>query len=85
MNGRTSNWPSARYTRCNSYFSNSVLAATEPTSMEELKLLEPFRDQLDPRVFSEVYQPPKTKGTGDIRDNLRKATQVIERSRMEDG
>lgn len=65
------------YTRCNSYFSNSELAATAPVTLAELKLLEPFRDQLDPRVFSEVYQPPKTKGTGDIRDNLRKATQLL--------
>ncbi len=65
------------YSRCNSYFSNSVLAATQPTGMEELQLLEPYRDQLDPRTFSEVYKPPVTNGSGDIRNNLRTAIKLL--------
>ncbi len=65
------------YLRCNSFFSNSELAATMPISEEETALLEPYRDQLPPRVFTNVYQPPKTMGNGDIRQNLRRATQLL--------
>lgn len=65
------------YVRCNSYFSNSELGATKPISKEEIALLEPYRDQLPERVFTHVYQPPKTSGSGDIRQNLRRALQLM--------
>lgn len=65
------------YVRSNSYFSNSDLAATMPISEDEEKLLEPFKDKIPSRVFTHVYQPPKTSGTGDIRHNLRHATQLL--------
>lgn len=65
------------YVRCNSYFSNSELGATMPISDAELALLEPYRDQLPERVFTHVYQPPKTNGSGDIRQNLRRAMQLL--------
>lgn len=66
------------YTRCNSYFSNSELGATMPIGEGEKKLLEPYRDQLPSRVFTDVYQPPKTNGSGDIRQNLRKASLLLQ-------
>jgi microcin C transport system substrate-binding protein len=65
------------YLRCNSFFSNSELGATQPITEEEETLLEPYREELPPRVFSTVYQPPKTMGNGDIRQNLRRATQLL--------
>ena len=65
------------YTRNNSYFTNSELASRGLPSTEELKLLEPFRDQLPPELFTTEYQPPKTDGSGRIRGNLRKATKLL--------
>lgn len=68
------------YTRSNSYFTNCPLAADKPISAEETALLEPFREQLPSRVFTDVYQPPKTNGTGDIRNNLRTAVQLLQQA-----
>ena len=41
-------------------------------------MLEPFRDQLPPEVFTEVYEPPVSDGSGNIRDNLRIAKTLLE-------
>ncbi len=65
------------YTRTRSYFSNSELAASGLPSPEELRILEPFRAQLPPEVFSKAYEPPKTDGSGDIRGNLREALALL--------
>ncbi len=53
-----------QYKRTRSYFQNSDLAATGLPGEEELKLLEPLRDDLPPRVFTEAYQPPVSDGSG---------------------
>jgi microcin C transport system substrate-binding protein len=65
------------YTRSRSYFSNSELAATGTPSPEELKILEPWKSQIPPEVFTKEYDPPKTDGTGNIRDNLRMALKLF--------
>jgi microcin C transport system substrate-binding protein len=65
------------YTRTRSYFDNSDLAATGLPSAEELKLLEPLRGQIPDEVFTKEYQPPKTDGTGNWRDNQRTATRLL--------
>lgn len=65
------------YTRTKSYFANSELAARELPSPEELALLEPYRDQLPPEVFTQVYEPPTTDGKGVPRENLRRASQIL--------
>ncbi|SBW12341.1 conserved exported hypothetical protein [uncultured Alphaproteobacteria bacterium] len=59
------------YSRTNSYFDNSELAASELPSPAELKLLEPFRKDLPPEVFTRVYKAPVTQGPDGIRANLR--------------
>lgn len=66
------------YKRSQSYFSNSDMAATALPDEAELKILEPFRGKLPPEVFTTVYTPPKTDGSGNNRDNLRKAAQILE-------
>ncbi|MDB5477572.1 MAG: bacterial extracellular solute-binding s, 5 Middle family protein [Alphaproteobacteria bacterium] len=66
------------YKRSSSFFSNSELGATMPIGDAEKALLEPYRDQLPPRVFTDVYQPPKTGGNGDIRANLRQAGKMLQ-------
>jgi ABC-type oligopeptide transport system, periplasmic component len=65
------------YTRTQSYFSNSELAAQGLPSPEELKILEPFKDHLPPEVFTEVYEPPTSDGSGQIRGHLRKAMELL--------
>jgi microcin C transport system substrate-binding protein len=65
------------YTRTRSYFDNSELAATGLPSPEELKLLEPLRGQIPEEVFTKEYNPPKTDGTGNWRDNQRVAVRLL--------
>jgi len=66
-----------QYARTRSYFDNSELAAKGNPSKEELALLEPHKDKLPPRVFTEEYGPPATDGTGRIRKNLGKAVKLL--------
>ncbi len=66
-----------QYTRSNSYFSNSDLAATGLPGAAELKLLDPFKDQLPPEVFSKPLTPPSTAPPGSLRTNLRLAKKLL--------
>ena len=66
------------YSRSSSYFQNSVLAASGLPEGDELKLLEPFRDQLLPSVFEEAYVPPVSDGSGSDRKILRQAAQMLQ-------
>lgn len=65
------------YNRCTSYFSGTELASSGLPSDEELELLEPFRDQLPPELFSSEFIPPKTDGSGNIRPQLRQAKKLL--------
>ncbi len=65
------------YERTHSYFVNSDLEASGKPSEAELKLLEPFRDQLPPEVFEEAYVPPVSDGSGLARQQLREASQLL--------
>lgn len=71
-----------QYQRCNSYFTNSELAA--PKSLpegEELALLQSlakqFPDQFPKAVLTEVWQPVTTLPPNSLRDNLRKAKALL--------
>lgn len=66
------------YTRARSYFSNSDMAAEGTPEGAELAILEPYRDQLPSRLFTQEYNPPKTDGSGNLRANLRKATKLLD-------
>ena len=68
------------YTRSQSYFDNSELASSGLPDKDELKILEPLREQLPPRVFSEEYRSPKTDGSGIIRDQQRRAFQLCQQA-----
>jgi len=65
------------YTRTASFFENSDMKATGLPSPDELKLLEPFRDKLPPAVFGEPVSPSVTDGSGNNRDNLRRAVKLL--------
>ena len=71
------------YERSPSYFSNSELAATGLPSKAELDILEPFRDQLPPEVFTKAYEPPKTDGSGNNRRQLRTAMKLLKEAGYE--
>jgi microcin C transport system substrate-binding protein len=66
------------YARTRSPFQNSDLVAEGPPSPEELKLLEPFRGQVPDEVFGEPYVPPASDGSGQDRNLLRKAQQLLQ-------
>ncbi|MCM2320449.1 MAG: extracellular solute-binding protein [Pseudomonas sp.] len=68
------------YARTGSYFENSELAASGLPSPAELKLLEPWRAQLPAQVFSEQYQPPQSDGSGVIREQRRRAFELLQQA-----
>lgn len=66
------------YTRTRSYFDNSELASRDLPDAAELKILEPLREQIPPEVFSSEFRPPVSDGSGIIRDQQRRAYQLLQ-------
>ena len=67
-----------QYERCDSYFSNSELAARGIPQGDELALLEPYRQQLPPQLFTQAWKPTSTNPPGSLRDNLLRAKKLLE-------
>jgi len=65
------------YKRIVSYFPNTDMEAKGEPGPDELKLLEPFRDKLDPAVFGEPYTPPVSDGSGSDRKLLKQAYDLL--------
>jgi microcin C transport system substrate-binding protein len=65
------------YKRIYSFFNNSPMAATGLPSADELKLLEPLRDKLDPVVFGPAPIPPNTDAPRSLRANLLEAVELF--------
>lgn len=65
------------YKRIYSFFNNSPMAATGLPSADELKLLEPLRNQLDPAVFGPAPIPPRTDPPRSLRANLLEAVELF--------
>ncbi|MGB4056619.1 MAG: extracellular solute-binding protein [Alphaproteobacteria bacterium] len=67
------------YTRSNSYFANSEMAAPDhPPEGRVKEILEQFKDKLPADIFTTRYQPPKTDGSGNNRDNLKTAMKILD-------
>ncbi|VAW38356.1 ABC transporter, substrate-binding protein (cluster 5, nickel/peptides/opines) [hydrothermal vent metagenome] len=66
-----------QYTRCDSYFSNSELAARGLPKGRELALLKPFKKQLPPEVFTTPLTPFTTSPPHSLRGNLRRAQRLL--------
>jgi microcin C transport system substrate-binding protein len=66
-----------QYDRTESYFSNSELAARGVPEGREKAILERFRGQVPPEVFTEDYDPPSTSGDGYPRDNLKTGMRLL--------
>jgi microcin C transport system substrate-binding protein len=65
------------YARTTSYFSNSRFASTGIPQGAELAILNPFREQLPQRLFTEPFRVPATDGSGTNRDGLRAALALL--------
>ena len=66
-----------QYTRTDSFFSNSELAASSLPEGIELEILEEFRGQIPDEIFSEPFTLPRTDGSGNIRQNLAAALDLL--------
>ncbi|MDH5611758.1 MAG: extracellular solute-binding protein [Gammaproteobacteria bacterium] len=66
-----------QYVRCDSYFSNSELAAIGLPEGEELALLNNYRDQLPDEIFTREWLPPATENKGALRENLKQARDLL--------
>ncbi len=61
-----------------SFFQNSPMAHQGLPSEKELELLEPWRDQVPPRVFTEEFKHPPSTGFGVQRHNIKRALELFE-------
>ncbi len=65
------------YRRTASFFENSDLKADGKPSPEELALLEPWRGKVPDEVFGEPFSPPRSDGSGQDRNLLRRADALL--------
>ena len=65
------------YLKGTSLFQNSPMAHSGLPSERELKLLEPWRDQVPPRVFTEEFAHPKSSGYGLRRERIKRALELF--------
>lgn len=66
-----------QYERINSYFPNSEYGSNGLPTAEEIAVLEPYRDQLPPEVFTDAYISPITDGSGRNRKQVREAIKLF--------
>jgi len=66
------------YSRTNSYFQNTEYAARQYPDAAELTLLAPLKAEVPPEVFTSIFEPPTSKGDGYDRDNLLKASKLLD-------
>jgi len=66
-----------QYIRSSSYFSNSDLASSGLPSKEEMTTIKKLKNKVPKEIFTEIYNPGKTDGSGNNRKNLRKAMQIL--------
>ncbi len=67
----------SQYTRTESFFSNSELAAADLPKGEELEILERYRGRVPDEVFTTPYWAPGTDGSGWPRENLKRAFELL--------
>lgn len=68
------------YTRTRSYFDNSELGSSGLPTEEELAILEPLRGQIPAEVFTDEFRLPETDGSGIIREQQRRAYQLLQQA-----
>lgn len=65
------------YKRNNSYFGNSELASSGLPSAAELKYLEPLKGKIPDEVFTKEFKLPVTDGSGNVREQARRALTLL--------
>ncbi len=65
------------YSRTQSYFDNSLLAASDPLDRRGKTLLDPYLAEIPAVDIEHGYRPPKTDGGGRNRKNLRQAQALL--------
>ena len=70
----------SQYTRSKSYFANSDFSARALPGTRELSLLAQWKKTLPKEIFTRVYTPPKTDGSGNNRENLQEALSLLQAS-----
>ena len=70
-----------------SFFQNSPMAHSGLPGERELELLEPWRDQVPPRVFTEEFKQPPSSSFGPQRENIERAVELFEEAgwQIQDG
>lgn len=68
------------YIRQQSFFSNSPLAASQPPTEGELKILRGLRGEVPNEVFSQVFRAPTSDGSGVIRDKQLQALRLLQQA-----
>ncbi len=71
------------YSRVNSYFQNTEYAAKGYPDAAELTLLAPLKSAIPPEVFTRIFRPPVSGGDGYDRNNLLKASQLLDEAGWE--
>ena len=73
--------------RASSYFPRTAFAAQALPNVKELSLLAPFQDQLSERLFTHVFEYPRSTGVGRNRASLVKARALLAEAgwRIRDG
>ena len=75
------------YKRNRSYFPGTDYEAKGLPSEQELAILEPIAAQIPPEVFTKAYDPPKTDGSGQVREGIASALELLKDAgwELEDG
>jgi len=68
------------YQRVDSYFQNTDYAARGYPDAAELAWLAPLKGLIPPEVFTDIYQPPISDGSGYDRKNLIKAMALLKQA-----
>ena len=71
------------YQRVNGLFGNTDCQATGVPGPDELALLEPWRKELSAAVFGPPALPPRTEGDSGLRENLRRARNLLQQAGWE--
>jgi microcin C transport system substrate-binding protein len=66
-----------QYSRVQSWWDGTELAATGVPEGRELEILESLRDQVPPEVFGPAHVDPVNSNEDEMRDNLRQALQLL--------
>jgi microcin C transport system substrate-binding protein len=66
------------YKRNTSFFGSTQFEAKGLPSKGEIALLEPYKKDLPPELFTQVFHEPATDGSGNARANLLKAAKLLD-------